>query len=417
MAKTPLLCLLAIVALSAEALPQQKGSLLDKRGQRATALSKETRSTDPVTLPPAALFKVVKYSTPLGEMPAYLSQPHPDDDPDQAQPAIIWLTGGFPPCSPGDFLWTEADPANDQSARVYRQYGIRMMFPFVRGTADVCPGRQELFYGEVNDVIDAYHFLSKDPSVDKERIYLGGHSTGGTLALLVAESTDLFAGILALGPTEDDYGEDNAIYEWNEIERSLRAPIKHLSSVQTRTYVIEGQGGNSDSLEAMRSANKNPVIQFTLIPNADHFELIHPVNELFAQAILESEDGTLDISNSALEGSVLTYNVRMRETEDLHTLADLREAGTDFSQPQRMSHYLSAESEAPLDEFRKAAKKRGFELRDRGLRSDEGGVPFRLLTLDKTIRLTELESVFQCHQDAIDLAQAAEMQHWFWSIE
>jgi dipeptidyl aminopeptidase/acylaminoacyl peptidase len=43
------------------------------------------------------------------------------------------------------------------------------------------------------------------------RIYLGGHSTGGTLALLVAESSDRFRSVFAFGPTDDirGYGQEN----------------------------------------------------------------------------------------------------------------------------------------------------------------------------------------------------------------
>ena len=35
-------------------------------------------------------------------------------------------------------------------------------------------------------------FLAAQPYVDPARIYLGGHSTGGTLALLVAECSETF---------------------------------------------------------------------------------------------------------------------------------------------------------------------------------------------------------------------------------
>ena len=62
-----------------------------------------------------------------------------------------------------------------------------MMFPGLRGTSGN-PGTQESFLGEVDDVLAAADFLRKVDYVDPSRIYLGGHSTGGTLALLVAEA-------------------------------------------------------------------------------------------------------------------------------------------------------------------------------------------------------------------------------------
>jgi dipeptidyl aminopeptidase/acylaminoacyl peptidase len=52
------------------------------------------------------------------------------------------------------------------------------------------PGRREGFLGEVDDVLAAADHLSKLPHIDPTQIYLGGHSTGGTLALLVAECSN-----------------------------------------------------------------------------------------------------------------------------------------------------------------------------------------------------------------------------------
>ena len=66
-----------------------------------------------------------------------------------------------------------------------------MMFPSLRGGNDN-PGNKEGFLGEVDDVLAAADFLSKQEFVDPNRIYLGGHSTGGTLVLLVAACSNKF---------------------------------------------------------------------------------------------------------------------------------------------------------------------------------------------------------------------------------
>lgn len=55
-----------------------------------------------------------------------------------------------------------------------------MMFPSLRGGNDN-PGVKEGFLAEVDDVLAAADFLGKQNYVDPGRIYLGGHSTGGTL--------------------------------------------------------------------------------------------------------------------------------------------------------------------------------------------------------------------------------------------
>ena len=51
--------------------------------------------------------------------------------------------------------------------------------------------------------------------VDPDQIYLGGHSTGGTLALLVAESTDRFRAIFSFGPVANmrNYGTDILFFD------------------------------------------------------------------------------------------------------------------------------------------------------------------------------------------------------------
>lgn len=62
---------------------------------------------------------------------------------------------------------------------------MAMLFPTLRGGNDN-PGQREYFWGEVQDVAAAILQAAQLPYVDPARIYLGGHSTGATLALLTA---------------------------------------------------------------------------------------------------------------------------------------------------------------------------------------------------------------------------------------
>ncbi len=268
----------------------KKRPLLEVRGDYQTQLVKEKKSKAKADVPPeGGPFEIVKYSTELGDMLAYLAVGERDKAV-KAAPAIIWLTGGFPTSSPGDYLWDEdVNWRNDQSARVFRNEGITMMFPLVRGTVAENPGVQECFYGEVEDVLAALEYLKAMDGIDPERIYLGGHSTGGTLALLVAAATGDFAGVLSLGPTDDHYGKDNAPYEWIEKEIDLRAPINYLDAIRSPTYVVEGSSGNTASLEAMKLANQNPLVTFVEIEGGSHFNIIHPVNTLYAKSIHADE--------------------------------------------------------------------------------------------------------------------------------
>src|SRR5205085_7788189 len=132
----------------------------------------------------------VHYTPPAGSLPAYVGAPPAEGG---KHPAIIWIVGGFSN-SISDIAWTPGRAENDQSATAFREAGIVMMYPCLRGGNDH-PGSMEGFYGEVDDVLAAADYLSKLDYIDPQRIYLGGHSTGGTLALLAAESTSRFRAV------------------------------------------------------------------------------------------------------------------------------------------------------------------------------------------------------------------------------
>ena len=93
-------------------------------------------------------------------------------------------------------------------------------------------------------MIAASDFLSKQEGIDPNRIYLGGHSTGGTVALLAAESTNHFRAVFSFGPVDDirGYGDQFLVFDSRiPAEIEARTPSKWLSSIQNRTFVLEGQ--------------------------------------------------------------------------------------------------------------------------------------------------------------------------------
>lgn len=275
-------------------------TLLEARRGYQTQLQRQEREQEPLDVPPEDVFALVTFPAAPGPLAAYVSQP---PQPNQRYPAMIWLTGGFPVGGIGASAWEPADPANDQSAKVYRERGMIMMYPTLRGTYGN-PGVQEGFYGEVDDVIAAAEYLAKQPFVDPERIYLGGHSTGGTLALLVAEATDLFRGVVSFGPVEDPffYGEDTLLHKRGIVrERLLRAPINFVGFVQSPTVVVEGTQGNVGSLAQLQAAAiDNEHMSFVMVPSMDHFSVLSPVNAILADRILNSPDERLKLSTADL---------------------------------------------------------------------------------------------------------------------
>jgi dipeptidyl aminopeptidase/acylaminoacyl peptidase len=258
----------------------------------------------PVETPPPHVFRIVHYDSAVGKLPAYLS---PDPQDGQKHPAIIWITGGD--CNTIGDVWSEAPRDNDQTASAFRRAGIPMMFPSLRGGNDN-PGTREGFFGEVDDVIAAADYLAGQPFVDPERIYLGGHSTGGTLVLLVAASSDRFRAVFSFGPVDDVSGYGlNSEYlpfnTWNRSEIQLRSPIRWLHSIQSPVFVFEGTGGNIDCLRAMKRRSKNPLLTCLAVKGADHFSILAPTNDLIAGRIASDTGPTTNLSFTEAELAAL----------------------------------------------------------------------------------------------------------------
>ncbi|MGV3605285.1 MAG: alpha/beta hydrolase family protein [Planctomycetaceae bacterium] len=250
---------------------------------------------DPVEQPPEDVFRLVKYDSAVGQLPAYLSVA-PNDG--KKYPAIIWITGGD--CNSIGDVWSEAEPTTDQSASVYRKSGIVMMFPSLRGGNDN-PSAKEGFLGEVDDVIAAADFLSKQESVDPNRIYLGGHSTGGTMVLLVSECTSRFRAVFAFGPVDDVSGYGKQLLPCDikdKKEIQLRSPGFWLDSIRSPTFVFEGvERGNLIDLLKMAGSPSNLQGKghFFGCPG-NHFTVLGPVNQMIAEKILKDVDPTCNLS-------------------------------------------------------------------------------------------------------------------------
>jgi hypothetical protein len=261
--------------------------IIEARQGFTTKLLREERVGEAAEEPPASSgLKLISYAAPLGQNAAYVSA-DPGDGKKHA--AIIWLVGGFSN-SISDIAWTPGPASNDQSASGFRDHGIVMMYPSLRG-GNINPGHIETFYGEVDDVLAAAKHLASLDYVDPKRIYLGGHSTGGTLALLVASAAeDRFRAVFALGPVEDvvRYGAEVLPFDLeNPKEGQLRAPQRWLKDIKCPTFIFEGtQRGNIQSLFALQARNKNPLIKFEPIQGETHFSIIAPLVKLFSTAII-----------------------------------------------------------------------------------------------------------------------------------
>lgn len=390
-------------------------SLLEARAGFETAIVEPGPEAEALAAPPAELFTLVDYAAPNGPTKAYLSR---FDEAAEKLPAIVWLTGGWPVARGGSYIWRTGSFVNEQSATVYREHGIVMLFPTVRGAADN-PGVQELFYGEVDDVIAATEYLRGLEQIDPQRIYLGGHSTGGTLALLVAEATDLYRAVFSFGPVPDlaDYGGRD--WPWdtsNPRELRLRSSIHFLDSITTPTLVIEGTGGNIEDLEKLESINANPLVETLALDRADHFTPLAPINRELARAILADSGPAFDFDLDHLRSSYAAAWHAPREARDLQVLGDLRAAGAEWGAPHRFTFSLRSRSEERLGAARTALAELGFAVEPVRTVPDEDGDPDYRLSAARVVPL-EVAGVLALSRQVAELAADGNVVERGWIAE
>lgn len=273
-------------------------TLGEARRALKTKLIRNEKSGTPVPPPPPGVAQLVRYDSPSGKLSAYLTT-IPSDG--KRRPAIVWVSGGDCNTIDGGFF-QDSPPNNDQTASAFRKAGIITMYPSLRGGNDN-PGFKEAFLGEIDDVLAAADFLSRQDGVDPQRIYLGGHSTGGTVALLAAETSNRFRAIFSFGPVEDirGYGPEFQVFDsHNPAEVDSRNPGKWLDSIQSRTFVIEGsrRPGNIAAIRSMSRSTKNPHVTFLAVASANHFNILAPATRLIAERILQDSGPMTNINLS-----------------------------------------------------------------------------------------------------------------------
>jgi dienelactone hydrolase len=134
------------------------------------------------------------------------------------KPGVLFLHNGF---AFGDDDWEQAEP--------FRDAGFVVLIPMLRGENGL-PGSYSMFYDEVDDVLAAAEVLARQPQVDPTRLFVAGHSTGGTLAMLAAlTSTRFRAGASFSGsPNQDEWSRgrgDVPIDRSNKRELQMRSPL------------------------------------------------------------------------------------------------------------------------------------------------------------------------------------------------
>jgi dipeptidyl aminopeptidase/acylaminoacyl peptidase len=121
--------------------------------------------------------RTIGYRSGSLDLTAWISTDGGDRTP---RPAVLFLHGG-------NALW----PGHWDLAKPYLDAGYVVMMPALRAENGL-PGAFSGFYDETADVLAAAEHLRALPGIDAERLFLAGHSIGGTLTMLAAMSTPVF---------------------------------------------------------------------------------------------------------------------------------------------------------------------------------------------------------------------------------
>jgi dipeptidyl aminopeptidase/acylaminoacyl peptidase len=158
----------------------------------------------------------------------------PDPGDGVRRPAVLFLHGGF---GFGRESW--------EMSRPYREAGYVVMTPVLRGENGQ-PGEFTMFFDEVEDILAAAETLSTLPYVSPDRIFIAGHSAGGTLALLSALASKRFRAAAAFSGDPDQLAHtagraDLLVFDPTDIrELRLRSSVAYATSFKCPARLYYG---------------------------------------------------------------------------------------------------------------------------------------------------------------------------------
>ncbi|ALN75216.1 S9 family peptidase [Aureimonas sp. AU20] len=233
-----------ILAQTPESAPLPEPPLLgsDYRAARAAFRTNLLRrgpapdQGDPLTAPEGA--EALRYRSGGRDLVAWAS---PAGDAAALKPAVLVLHGG-------NAIWH--GHWRDLAAP-YVAAGFHALMPTLRGENGQ-PGDFSAFYDETDDVLAAAEALRARPGVDPERVFVSGHSVGGTLTLLAALSGD-FRGAAALSPSPDtrvffQRFADEAPFDLSDPrELEMRSAVCFASGFRCPVLMSHGDGETRSS--------------------------------------------------------------------------------------------------------------------------------------------------------------------------
>jgi dipeptidyl aminopeptidase/acylaminoacyl peptidase len=252
----------------------KKLTLTQARQQHPTKLVRQSPAPQAFEnkLPPTV--RRVYYISDGKQLMAWLAMPSSPGP----HPAILFSHGGF--------ALSEVDY---EEVRPFVAAGFILLMPAYRGE-NGNPGFFERHFGEVDDALAALDYLSSVPGVDDKRLFIMGHSVGGTIAMLAAEMSPRLRGAAACGAFPDMTSVVKAGMQLNgpefpfdytdRNETDLRSPGRFIQDLQCPLHIYNSDHDQLYVRQAMimESEAKRAGKQVTneTLPNTNHESALAP---------------------------------------------------------------------------------------------------------------------------------------------
>lgn len=277
-----------LAAAALVAWGQEETLLEARKGHTTKILTQEGYEADG-RVGKSSEFQIVHYESAVGPLVGYLT-PAPTGD--AKRPAVIYAHGGFGGI--GDWL------EEKEIVTAFREAGFVVFCPSWRGENDN-PGKFELFYGEVDDALAAFDYVEALPYVDPKRIYMAGHSTGGTVTLLTAlaqpklRAAFSFGGSPNIADTIQGGGYGNTPFDPEDAQEArLRSALPFAKTLQVPTIYFEGDDSSYNdaaiAMEQALSSARPRRFQAHVVEEGDHFNVIQVLGPWLVQH-LEKDRG------------------------------------------------------------------------------------------------------------------------------
>jgi dienelactone hydrolase len=244
----------------------------DYRADRATfrtKLLKQQPSPQPwkPSQPPAGVTEVTFPSGDL-QLKAWVGMP---DARLAKMPVVIFLHGGF-----------AFGPSDYEMAEPYRKAGFVIVTPMLRGENGQA-GHFSMFYDEVDDVLAVAAYVRAQPYADPTRIFLAGHSVGGTHSLLAGMASADFKGIAAMSGSPDQvlftrsWGMLAPFDLKDARELEMRSPLAYATSLKapTRMYLGTRERSYRETSKRLATLAQEAKLDVTFMEiEGDHFSSV-----------------------------------------------------------------------------------------------------------------------------------------------